>query len=194
MDVPEDRGLLSPVLDELSRIPGISSIQEISVYPLQDLDDVAEKALAAYQQRLAGQTFAVRARRSGKHDFTSSELERQVGGYLLAHTDAAGVRLKEPDVEVRIDVREAKVVDRRGAQQAQHPGFIDLAGLVAPEQLAGFAWCHHRGINTGRAVASRRKRAWPRGGELTLTAPGPVTSLRVANGCRAWGGVAGVPR
>lgn len=118
VDVPEDRGLLSPVLDELSRIPGISSIQEISVYPLQDLDDVAEKALAAYQQRLAGQTFAVRARRSGKHDFTSSELERQVGGYLLAHTDAAGVRLKEPDVEVRIDVRD----DRFHISHRKHEG------------------------------------------------------------------------
>jgi hypothetical protein len=60
--------------------------------------------------------------------------------------------------------------------------------------LAGFLRCHRRGINTGWAVASRRNCAWPRGGESTLTAPGPVTSLRVANGCRAWGGVTGVPR
>lgn len=106
VDVPEDRGLLSPVLDELGRIPGISTIQEISVFPLQDLDDVANKALAAYRERLDGQTFAVRARRSGEHSFTSSDLERHVGGHLLANADAAGVRLKDPDVEVRIDVRD----------------------------------------------------------------------------------------
>lgn len=106
VDVPEGRGLLSPVLDELSRIPGISTIQEISVYPLVSLEDVGEKALAAYGKRLAGKTFAVRARRSGQHDFTSSELERQVGGFLLASTEAAGVKLKAPDVEVRIDVRD----------------------------------------------------------------------------------------
>ena len=45
------------------------------------------------------------------------------------------------------------------------PSYVRLsaARLRAPEQLAGFAWCHHRGINTSRAVASRRKRAWPRG-------------------------------
>lgn len=104
VNVPEGRGLLSPVLDELSRIPGISTVQEVSVYPLEDLDDVAEKALAAYGERLSGQTFAVRAKRTGKHDFTSTELERHVGGYLLANTDAKGVRLKDPDVEVRVDV------------------------------------------------------------------------------------------
>ncbi|SET58001.1 [ThiS-adenylate] sulfurtransferase [Marinobacter segnicrescens] len=106
VDVPEGRGLLSPVLDELSRIPGISTIQEISVYPLVSLEDLGEKALEAYRDRLAGKTFAVRARRSGQHDFTSSELERQVGGFLLAKTDAAGVKLKAPDVEIRIDVRD----------------------------------------------------------------------------------------
>ncbi len=108
VEVPDDRGLLSLVLDELSRIPGISTIQEISVYPLQDLDDVAEKALSAFGERLAGKTFVVRARRSGQHNFTSSELERQVGGFLLAKSEAAGVRLKDPDVEVRIDVRDDK--------------------------------------------------------------------------------------
>src|SRR5690554_198663 len=103
VEVPEGRGLLSLVLDELGRIPGISTIQEISVYPLQDLEDVAEKALQAFGDRLTGKTFAVRAKRSGQHDFTSSELERKVGGFLLAKSEAAGVRLKDPDVEVRID-------------------------------------------------------------------------------------------
>lgn len=118
VEVPEDRGLLSPVLDELSRIPGISTIQEISVYPLISLDDVAEKAIAAYRQRLAGKTFAVRAKRAGQHDFTSSELERHVGGCLLAASDAAGVRLKDPDIEVRIDVSD----DRFHVSHRKHEG------------------------------------------------------------------------
>ncbi|MFW5825157.1 MAG: tRNA uracil 4-sulfurtransferase ThiI [Marinobacter sp.] len=104
VEIPKDRGLLTPVLGELSRIPGISTIQEISVYPLRDLDDVADKALEAYGERLRDRTFAVRARRSGHHDFTSSDLERHVGGCLLAKSGAAAVRLKQPDVEVRIDV------------------------------------------------------------------------------------------
>ena len=68
-----------------------------------------------------------------------------------------------PQRAVGIDLREAKVIDRCGAQHAQHFGLVDLAGLVALQQLAGFSWCHLRGINTGRAAASRRKRAWPGG-------------------------------
>ena len=71
-----------------------------------------------------------------------------------------------PQRPMRIDLRKAKVVDRRGAQHAQHLGLIDLAGLVALQQLAGFLWCHLRGINTGHAAASRRKRAWPGGIDL----------------------------
>ncbi|MFC4259837.1 tRNA uracil 4-sulfurtransferase ThiI [Marinobacter lacisalsi] len=118
VEVPDGRGLLSPVLDELIRIPGISTIQEISVYPLVSLDDVAEKAIAAYRQRLAGKTFAVRAKRAGQHDFTSSELERHVGGCLLAASEAAGVRLKDPDIEVRIDVTD----DRFHVSHRKHEG------------------------------------------------------------------------
>ena len=118
VEVPEGRGLLSPALDELVRIPGISTIQEISVYPLISLDDIAEKAIAAYGKRLAGKMFAVRARRSGQHDFTSSDLERHVGGCLLAGSQAAGVRLKHPDVEVRIDVQD----DRFHISHRKHEG------------------------------------------------------------------------
>jgi thiamine biosynthesis protein ThiI len=119
VDMPDDRGLLSPVLDELSRIPGISTIQEISVYPLISLDDVAGKAVAAFAQRLSGQTFAVRGRRAGQHDFTSGDLERHVGSALLAESEAAGVKLKNPDVEVRID---AVNEDWFHISHRKHPG------------------------------------------------------------------------
>lgn len=106
VEFPDGEGLAGPVLEELSRISGISTIQEISVYPLTSLDDVADKACDAYAERIRGKTFAVRARRQGDHDFTSTELERHVGGALLSRTDAAGVRLKDPDVEVQIAVRD----------------------------------------------------------------------------------------
>ncbi len=104
VEVPDGQELLAPTLEALGRIPGISTIQEISVYPLQDLDDIAEKALADYGDRLEGRTFSVRARRVGTHSFTSSEVERHVGGVLLSRSKAARVRLKDPEVEVRIDV------------------------------------------------------------------------------------------
>ena len=105
VDVPDDRGLAGPVVDELVRIPGISTIQEVSAYPLVSMDDVAEKALAAFAEVIAGKTFVVRVKRTGQHAFNSIELERYVGGVLLQGSEARGVSLKEPEVEVRIEVR-----------------------------------------------------------------------------------------
>ncbi|SDW00295.1 tRNA uracil 4-sulfurtransferase ThiI [Marinobacter mobilis] len=105
VDVPDGRGLTGQVVDELVRIPGISTIQEVAVYPLVSLEDVAEKAVAAFAETLAGKTFVVRAKRLGEHSFTSIELERFVGGALLQNSTARGVSLKDPDITVRIEVR-----------------------------------------------------------------------------------------
>lgn len=106
VEVPEDRGLSGPVIDELLRIPGISTIQEIAVYPFESLQDLAAKVVAAYGQRLDGKTFAVRARRHGQHEFRSIDIERTVGAALLSATHAAGVDLKTPQMEVRVEVRD----------------------------------------------------------------------------------------
>ena len=52
--IPDGRGLAGPVIDELGRIPGISTIQEIGVFPWISMDDVAEQAVAAYRQKGVG--------------------------------------------------------------------------------------------------------------------------------------------
>jgi len=104
VEVPDNSGLDSQVIDELTRIPGISTIQEIGVFPFTDLDDVAAKAVAAFADRLEGKTFAVRARRHGSHSFRSIDLERVVGTALVGASDARGVDLGKPDLEVRIEV------------------------------------------------------------------------------------------
>ncbi|KAA1171435.1 tRNA 4-thiouridine(8) synthase ThiI [Marinobacter salinexigens] len=106
VDFPDGRGLAGAVIDELTRIPGISSIQEIAVFPLVSVDDVAEKAIAAFADRLEGKTFAVRVKRQGQHEFRSLDMERSVGAALLMNSNAAGVNLKAPEVEVRIGVQD----------------------------------------------------------------------------------------
>lgn len=106
VDVPAGRGLSGLVIDELLRIPGISTIQEIGVFPFVSMDDVAEKALAAFGERLRGKTFAVRVRRHGDQDFRSIDLEREVGGALMQQARPRGVDLKSPEVEVRIEVQD----------------------------------------------------------------------------------------
>ncbi|MGO1500343.1 MAG: tRNA uracil 4-sulfurtransferase ThiI [Marinobacter sp.] len=106
VEVPEGRGLNGVVLDEILRIPGISTIQEVAAFPFISLEDVAEKAVAAFAGRLDGKTFAVRAKRHGKHDFGSVDLQRAVGSALMLAATDAGVSLRSPDVEVRIEVRD----------------------------------------------------------------------------------------
>ncbi|MCP4064822.1 MAG: tRNA 4-thiouridine(8) synthase ThiI, partial [Gammaproteobacteria bacterium] len=102
--VPDGRSLSGPVIEALLRIPGISTIQEIGAFPFVSLEDVAEKAVAAFSERLNGKTFAVRARRHGEHSFRSIDLERTVGAALMQASGARGVDLKSPEVEVRIEV------------------------------------------------------------------------------------------
>lgn len=105
VDLPEDQALLTASIDCLSRVPGISSIQEIRSYPWTTMDSVAEQAVNAFGARLANQTFAVRVRRQGDHPFRSVDLERHVGTALMSACQSEGVDLTNPDVEVRIEVQ-----------------------------------------------------------------------------------------
>ena len=116
--VPDGRGLHTPVLDTLMRTPGISSIQEVAVYPLVSLEDMGEKAVQAYRGALDGKTLAVRAKRVGQHDFRSLDVERAVGAALLRANDTRGVDLTNPDVEVRVEVKG----DQFHISRHKHPG------------------------------------------------------------------------
>ncbi|TXS93874.1 tRNA 4-thiouridine(8) synthase ThiI [Parahaliea maris] len=92
------------MVDALRHVAGITYVLEVQTYPLGELDEIVEHVLPAYARRLEGATFAVRCKRTGDHDFTSVEVERQVGGALLARTGATGVKLKHPDVTVDIEI------------------------------------------------------------------------------------------
>lgn len=106
VEIPDGRGLAGPVIEELQRIPGISTIQEIGIFPWVSMEDVAEKAVAAFSERIRGRTFAVRVRRLGTHSFRSIDLERFVGTALFESSAPKGVDLGKPEVEVRIDVQD----------------------------------------------------------------------------------------
>jgi len=109
---PADR---APLVEALRNVPGITYILAVEEHPLPSLQDIARPVLAIYASRLEGQTFAVRCKRTGHHDFSSVDVERTVGAALLAHTGAAGVRLKDPDVTVELEIsrRTLFVIARR---------------------------------------------------------------------------------
>ncbi|MDM3871458.1 tRNA uracil 4-sulfurtransferase ThiI [Porticoccus sp. W117] len=90
----------------LQNTPGIANFSSVRRYALGDLDQMYQQTLTHWGDALAGKTFCVRAKRTGSHDFNSNEVEQYVGGGLNQNTDAAGVKLKNPDVTVRLEIKD----------------------------------------------------------------------------------------
>ncbi|WP_287027985.1 tRNA uracil 4-sulfurtransferase ThiI [Pseudomonas sp. UBA6310] len=105
----EDPKVLRQIIERLTCVPGITHFLEVHEYPLGDFDDVLEKCKLHFGDQLAGKVFAVRCKRAGKHSFTSMEIERYVGSQLRQQCGAAGISLKQPEVEVRMEIRHERL-------------------------------------------------------------------------------------
>ncbi|TNF06061.1 MAG: tRNA 4-thiouridine(8) synthase ThiI [Gammaproteobacteria bacterium] len=106
---PKDEDITGQVADLLARTPGIANFSKVQHFPLGSFDDILEKTLAVWKEKLEGKTFVLRVKRSGKHDFTSGDVERIVGGGLLHGSEAAGVSLKQPDITVRLEIKQQEL-------------------------------------------------------------------------------------
>jgi tRNA uracil 4-sulfurtransferase len=94
----------------LSRTPGIESFIEVESHEICDLDAMVEKAADIYIDQIKDKTFCVRVKRSGKHEFTSTEIERYIWAGLLIRLDKMGinwnVQMKKPQVTVALEVKD----------------------------------------------------------------------------------------
>ena len=86
----------------VSRVFGISSYSEVEAVTPASLEAILA-AGEAFIDRVRGRTFAIRARRAGKHDFSSQDIQVRLGSLLL--DASAGVDLDAPEVEVFVEVR-----------------------------------------------------------------------------------------
>ncbi len=111
----------------LQRIPGVNQIHKVTTSAFTDMDDIYQQTRATWEERIKGKTFAVRVKRKGKHDFSSTEVARYVGGGLNQHCDSAGVRLKNPEVQVEIEINN----DQLTQVSERLPG---LGGMPLPTQ------------------------------------------------------------
>lgn len=113
----EDESRRARIVEVLRQTPGIANFLDVVEYPLGDIDEIAARTSALWQPRLAGKSFVVRCKRAGKHDFSSGEVERFVGGYLLhaGSPGPSGVDLHQPDITVRLEIRKQRlfIVNRR---------------------------------------------------------------------------------
>ncbi|MDX1610798.1 MAG: THUMP domain-containing protein [Candidatus Thermoplasmatota archaeon] len=78
------------------------------------LVDATMEAITGYIEKIApdhvapDQSFAIRARRTGQHPFTSQEVGAQGGAAVLRAVPEARVDLTTPDVEISVEVRDDK--------------------------------------------------------------------------------------
>lgn len=100
----DDAAVIAQIGELLQCVPGINQYQLVEMRPFVDFDDIWAQLKPLWQHKVAGKTFAVRAKRRGKHDFRSIDLERYIGGAVLQHTESAGVDLKSPQVEINFEV------------------------------------------------------------------------------------------
>ena len=85
--------------------PGIEQVLEALQFDqMNTLDEIKVKVGEVTHHEIEGKTFVVRAKRSGNHDFRSTQLEQTVGGYMLASFPSNGVDLHNPEVTIRIEL------------------------------------------------------------------------------------------
>jgi thiamine biosynthesis protein ThiI len=99
---PENRERL---VEALKCIPGIPMFLEVQQSEFVDVHDIYEKTLAVHAKNVENKTFCVRAKRTGNHDFNSLKVEQYVGGGLNQAVESAKVKLKNPDVTIRIEIK-----------------------------------------------------------------------------------------
>jgi thiamine biosynthesis protein ThiI len=108
--VPKDKPeLIDAFAERLGCIPGIAHVVQVNEFTFDSVDHIYQQVLPLYRDELAGKTFCVRVKRTGNHDFTSIEVERYVGGGLNQHTDALGVKLKNPDLTINLEIDHEKL-------------------------------------------------------------------------------------
>lgn len=94
-------------LQLVRRVFGVTSVSPVEEIPT-DLEGIRSRVLEWADPLLPhGSSFAVRARRTGSHSFTSQELARDLGGRILAAWPDRGltVDLDSPAVELSVEVR-----------------------------------------------------------------------------------------
>jgi thiamine biosynthesis protein ThiI len=97
--------VLPEVRQTLLDTPGIEQVLEALQFDgMETLDQIKVKVNETMAKEILGKTFVVRVKRSGKHPFRSTEIEQTVGGYMLAHNDAKGVDLHNPEVTIRLEL------------------------------------------------------------------------------------------
>lgn len=90
--------------DVLSRTMGIKHFSHAVIQKTSGLDSVVEEAVKLWKDSVSGKRFAVRARRTGSHDYRSTDVMKAVGDAIFPYSE--GVDLTNPDIVLNVEIRE----------------------------------------------------------------------------------------
>ena len=97
--------ILTEVRQALLQTSGIEQVLEALQFDdMDDLDKIKTTVGELMAEDLEGKSFVVRAKRTGTHPFTSTQIEQTVGGYLLAHTKARCVDLRTAEFTIKLEL------------------------------------------------------------------------------------------
>ncbi len=107
IEVLTPKSVLSEVRLMLMQTSGIEQVLEVLQFDEMDtIDKIKVKVGEIVSDSLKDKTFVVRAKRTGSHSFKSTDIEQVVGGYLLAHTKAKGVDLRNAEITIKMELIE----------------------------------------------------------------------------------------
>ncbi|RZN15639.1 MAG: tRNA 4-thiouridine(8) synthase ThiI [Methanosarcinales archaeon] len=95
-------------VDVTSKVLGVVSVSP-AVTTTSGLDDITRLAAKVGEQTIRhGESFAIRARRAGVHEFTSIDIAQKCGGAVIEKvgSEHAHVNLSSPDKQIFVEVRQ----------------------------------------------------------------------------------------
>lgn len=96
----------NPIMEQCKKVFGIYSLS-LAIKVENDEVAIKEGALAALTQSDNAKTFKVAVRRANKSfPIRSQEMNQILGAHLLKNTSDFTVNVHEPDVEIRVEIRE----------------------------------------------------------------------------------------
>lgn len=89
----------------LLETPGVEQVLEALQFDkITTIDEIKVIVNDNMAKEILGKTFVVRVKRSGTHEFKSTQVEQTVGGYMLAHNETKGVDLRNAEVTIKLEL------------------------------------------------------------------------------------------
>ncbi len=93
-------------IDVLKRVPGIQSLSPAQTINFSDENDLISKANKLVKNVIVGKTFYIKAKRIGKHKFSSMDITKKLGSKLF--NKSKGVDATNPEVKIFLEIRDEK--------------------------------------------------------------------------------------